>query len=69
MARDKAKDDNMFSCSQPWEGNLVANHYGTNKDKVLTFLEECCKNNTIKNSTHLEVYGLIEKKFGYPIPD
>ena len=68
MARDKAKDDQQFSCSQPWEGDYVANHYGINKEKVATFLKKCCENNTIKNSTHMEVYELIKKEFGYAIP-
>lgn len=69
MARDKSKDDNLFNCSQSWEVNLVANHYGTNKEKVADFLRKSCANNTIKNSTHMEVYQLIKKEFDYAIPD
>lgn len=68
MARDKSKDDNLFNCSQSWEVNLVANHYGTNKEKVSDFLRKSCANNTIKNSTHLEVYQLIKRDLRLDIP-
>ncbi len=68
MARDKAKDDLMFNCSQSYELDQVASHYGINKEKVLQFLKDSCKKGDIYNSTHLEVYNLIKSKLGYPIP-
>lgn len=68
MARDKAKDDIFFNCSQPWEFDEVANHYGDNKDEVIEFLKKSCKNGKINYSTHSEVYQLIKDEFGYPIP-
>lgn len=68
MGRDKAKDDTMFNCSQEHELNLVANHYGVNKTKVYNFLVDKCKDKTIFNSTHLQVYKLIKAIFGYEIP-
>ena len=68
MARDKAKDDKLFNCSQDWEHDEVASHYGNNKQKVLDFLQVSCDNDIIKNSTHKEVYDLIKSKFGYNIP-
>ena len=68
MARDKAKDDKLFNCSQNWERDEVAGHYGSNQDKVAAFLKKSCENNTIKNHTHMQVYELIKKEFGYPIP-
>lgn len=69
MARDKSKDDKLFSCSQSWELDYVASLYGTNKEKVAAFLKKCCEDNTIKNFTHMDVYKLIKEKFGYSIPD
>ncbi len=69
MARDKAKDDKLFNCSQEHELNYVADLYGPNrKNSVLTFLTTGCNNNTIKNSTHMEVYKLIKSNLGYEIP-
>lgn len=68
MARDKAKDDLMFNCSQEHELNLVANHYGSNKTKVYNFLVEKCKDKVISHFTHIKVYQLIKSYFGYEIP-
>jgi len=68
MARDKAKDDNLFNCNQSYELDQVASHYGTNKEKILEFLKDSCARSDIDHSTHLEVYSLIKDKFGYPIP-
>lgn len=68
MARDKSKDDKLFNCNQHWEKDEVAGHYGTNKEKVSKFLTNACNNNTIKNSTHMEVYKFIKKEFHYEIP-
>lgn len=68
MGRDKAKDDKMFNCSQDYEYDQVAGHYGANKSKVLKFLKDSCASGAIKNSTHLQVYRLIHAKLGYSIP-
>lgn len=68
MARDKAKDDNLFNCAQDYELNQVAGHYGINKLTVLEFLKSACAKNEIFHSTHLQVYALIQSKLGYPIP-
>ncbi len=68
MARDKARDDKFFNCSEEHEDNYVASLYGTNKDKVSDFLVEKCDDNTINYSTHTEVYELIKDSYGYPIP-
>jgi len=65
MARDKARDDKYFNCKQEHEDGL----YGSNKDKVSTFLSNKCDNNTIKYSTHKEVYNLIKEELGYPLPN
>lgn len=68
MARDKAKDDVLFNCSQSYELDQVAKHYGHNKDRVMQFLIDHCRNGLIHHSTHLEVYKLIHTRLGYPIP-
>lgn len=69
MARDKAKDDKLFSCSQSWEVDYVASLYGTNKEKVAAFLKKGCENDKIKNLTHMEIYQLIKRELEYAIPD
>ena len=38
------------------------------KDEVKTFLASACKDNTLRNSTHKEVYDLIKQKLGHPQP-
>lgn len=69
MARDKAKDDKLFNCSQEHERNYVASLYGANrKTSVLSFLTAGCGDNTIFHSTHMEVYKLIKADLGYEIP-
>jgi hypothetical protein len=68
MARDKAKDDLMFNCSQDHEADQVASHYGTNKQQIINFLKKSCEIKLIDESTHKEVYELIQAKFGYAIP-
>jgi len=68
MARDKAKDDQLFNCQQEYEIDYVANLY-TNSDKVKAFLKAGCKKGDIKNLTHEEVYKLIEKELNYSMPN
>ena len=67
MARDKAKDDKFFNCSQDHELNYVASLY-TEKQKVLDFLKKKCADGTIKYFTYMKVYELIKKDLGYQIP-
>lgn len=67
MARDKKRDDLLFNCSQDHEITYVAGLY-SDKAGVIKFLKENCRNGTIKNFTHMEVYKLIKKELGYPIP-
>jgi hypothetical protein len=68
MARDKAKDDNLFNCNQSYELDQVAGHYGVNSEKVKKFLKDSCAKGDIYHSTHMEVYRLIEAKLHYPVP-
>ncbi|MCK9200207.1 MAG: hypothetical protein M0P59_09560 [Gallionella sp.] len=68
MARDKAKDDQLFNCNQDYELDQVASHYGLHKKQVLEFLKSSCASKLLSHTTHHEVYTLIKIEFGYPIP-
>lgn len=69
MGRDKKKDDLYYNCSQKHEENYVVGLYpALSRLAVRQFLQDKCADNTIKNSTHMEVYKLIEDKLGLPIP-
>jgi len=67
MARDKAKDDKYFNCSQEHEINYVAGLYNK-EEEVKKFLKQKCKDGTIKYFTHMKLYELIKKELGFPIP-
>ncbi len=67
MARDKAKDDKLFNCSQQHELKYVASLYPDHK-MVLEFLILRCADGTITNLTHKQVYELIHRELGFPIP-
>lgn len=68
MARDKAKDDTHFNCTQPHEADYVAGLYPHAKEEVKTFLASACKDKTLYNSTHKDVYELIKRKLGHSQP-
>ncbi|VVN93852.1 hypothetical protein [Pseudomonas fluorescens] len=68
MARDKAKDDKHFNCAEDHETDYVAGLYPRSKQEVKTLLTSACKNKTLHNSTHKEVYDLIQRKLGLPHP-
>jgi len=68
MARDKAKDDKFYNCSEEHERDYVSGLY-YNKSVISDFLIKKCKDNSINYSTHTEVYELIKSEFGYPIPN
>jgi len=55
--------------SQEHEKNYVSGLYGNNKQKVYDLLVTSCANNSIKNSTHKEVYQHIKDKLGFSLPD
>ena len=66
MSRDKAKDDKYFNCQQEHELEYVSSLYGKdNKKEVYDFLKKMCDLGKIKNSTHKQVYEMIEKEFKY----
>lgn len=68
MGRDKAKDDELFNCSQQHEEDYVANLYPGHEDEVRELLQKLCLSGEIKNSSHMQVYQLIKSKLGLGIP-
>jgi len=68
MARDKSKDDKYFNCKQEHEFEYVSGLY-EEKDKVYDYLKAECEDSIVKYSTHEEVYKMIEKDLGYPVPN
>jgi len=67
MARSKFYDDQAIKCEQPHVINYLSHLYGKNED-VESFLRRHFARRTIHGKTHLEVYQLIEKELGIPIP-
>lgn len=67
MYRYKDRDYKYFNCSEDHEVRYVAGLY-EDSDKVHDFLQKKCGDGTINYSTHMEVYELIERELGYPIP-
>jgi hypothetical protein len=67
MWRDKEKDVKEFKCHQDSELNYVARLYN---DKIIVkaFLIGKCKMRSIKYFTYMDIYKLIEKELGYPVP-
>lgn len=67
MGRNKTKDDLELNCHQDSELDYVAGLY---EDKIIVkaFLIGSCLNKSIKYLTHMEVYKIIEKELGFPIP-
>lgn len=69
MARDKGKDDKFFNCGQQSEHDYVASLYAlAQRPQVRTLLQNGCSNGTIRYSTHMQVYQLIQRSLGFPIP-
>jgi hypothetical protein len=68
MARDKAKDDKHFNCTQVHEADYVAGLYPHARDEVKNFLESACQDKSLHNSTHKDVYDLIKRKLGHSQP-
>ena len=64
-SRDKAKDDELFNCSQEHEITYVSQRYGANEAKVKAFLDEKCTSGAINNFTHDQLYDLIKKEMGF----
>jgi tryptophanyl-tRNA synthetase len=68
MRKDKPRDDENFNCSEEHEFDYVSSLYN-DTEEVRKFLKDKCKSGDINYSTHKEVYELIEKELGFPIPN
>lgn len=64
MARDKAKDDKHFNCSEKFEHDYVAGLYPGREKDVRDFLKGSCERGDFHNTTHKDLYDLIHQKFG-----
>ena len=64
MSNNKSRDDKYFSCEQEHELNYVSGLYAE-KEKVYEFLKLKCDDNSIKYSTHDQVYKLIKDELGF----
>ena len=53
-------DWELFNCSEEWESGYVRYQY-TDPQAVKEFLEKKCASKEFYNSTHAEVYELLEK--------
>ena len=63
MARDKAKDDELFNCSEQHEIDYVVGLYPVaDQDKVNNIITKACTNSTFSNSTHKSVFDHIDKE-------
>ncbi|TLX75208.1 hypothetical protein E9993_09915 [Labilibacter sediminis] len=67
MSRSKSKDNHVFTCDQTHVLNYLTHLYGKD-ETVESFLRRHCAKGTIENKTHLELFQMIEKELGYPIP-
>jgi hypothetical protein len=65
--RDKVKDHEEFKCNRDSELELVAQLYA-DWVSVKAFLIGNCNKKAIKYFTYMDVYKLIEKELGYPLP-
>jgi hypothetical protein len=68
MARDKSRDNTYFYCSRPKEMHYVAGLY-KRKNSVLDYLIKNCQDGSINYLTFLEIYQLIQRDLGFPIPE
>ncbi len=58
-------DWEFFNCSEPHEHDYVVGLYPkAEKEEVRNLLKKWCKDGTINNTKHTEIYELLEKK-GY----
>ena len=67
MLRNKARDDKYFNSTEEYEADYVASLY-SERNKVRQFIKNKIEDGTIKYMKHSEVYKLIQKELGYPIP-
>ncbi len=69
MARDKAKDEEIFNCIEENEHKYILGLYNEEKQKVKEFLIRKSLNKTIKNFTYMNVYLSIKTELELDIPN
>ncbi len=67
MARNKLYDEHVFKSNETHKINYFSHLYGKDEN-VKRFLKRNCALGRIQNKTHLELFQLIEKELGIPIP-
>ncbi len=67
MARNKLYDNQVFKSNETHKINYFAHLYGKDEN-VKRFLKRNCALGTIQNKTHKELFILIEKELGIPMP-
>ena len=68
MGRIKSKDNEFFTCKQQNELHYIASLYNR-KNQVLDFLIKNCQDGTINYLTYFDIYKLIHRELGLPIPE
>jgi hypothetical protein len=68
MLRDKSKDSQFFDWYYEHEIDYVSGLY-PDRERVRAFLKAKCDNGEIRHFNHKEIYYLIEKLLGYPMPN
>lgn len=66
---NKIKENIMKNIIKKFAGMIIEKIIDRKKDKIRAFLKKSYTKNSINNNTHIEIYKLIEQKFGYTIPD
>ena len=67
MARSKQRDNHVFKCAQTHVINYLSHLY--NKSELVeSYLRRKCAIGTIEEKTHLEIFTMIEKELGIPMP-
>ncbi len=67
MARSKSFDNKSIKCDQAHSINYFSHLYGKD-EKVERFLRRHFALKTIHDKTHIELFRMIEKELGVPIP-
>ncbi len=68
MGRDTSKDNTYFNCAKPNDMHYVAGLY-KRKNTVLDYLIKNCQDGSINYVSFLDIYKLIHRDIGFPIPE
>lgn len=69
-ARDRSKDQRLFECTEFAQLNAIVELYSTRRKSIVRkFLMNAIADNTIYQSTHMEIYELVKKHLGFTVPE